>query len=477
LDSIIAEEAAHVAIHQSPMLAITIVIAVATLLGLGFLRLHLPPLVGFILAGVTLGPTGFGLIATSSNVTLLAEMGVVLLLFFIGMELSVKAFLLTVRPAVLVAGGQLLASLVIAGLIALGLGSTKEEAIILAFVIAMSSTVVAMKMLDEMGVLRGEPGRIAIGVLIAQDLAVVPMLIIVTSLSGENPDYVAVFLRIVLAVGILGGLLWWFGHRGKIRLAFAEKVQDKIEILALGSLAFCFVAASISGLAGLSPVYGAFIAGILVGNSTLRSRVIPVIEPIQSVLLVVFFLSIGLLIDLQFIWANIWMVLGASILVVALKTILNIFLLRKTGSTPQSALIAGLSMAQIGEFSFVLASAGLAAGALSADLYRLVIAVTAVALLLSPLWVGLMHRLENIAAERLRTYYEALPIAYATELGEMARGRDAIARLLGHARARYRAIRLASRQRKSPGAEMGIHPGATADRPGKPAGRPDDPGH
>jgi CPA2 family monovalent cation:H+ antiporter-2 len=306
-----------------------------------------------------------------------------------------------------------------------------------------------MKMLDEMGELRGEAGRIAVGVLIAQDLAVVPMLIFVSSMGGERPDYLMVAIKIVISAGVLAGVLWWFGARPKIRVPFAEVVEEKVEILALGSLAVCFASAALSGLMGLSPVYGAFIAGILVGNSTLRSRVIPVIEPIQSVLLVVFFLSIGLLIDLDHIWANVGMVVAASLVVIALKTVLNIFLLRRTGSSPQNALFAGLSMAQIGEFSFVLASAGLAAGALGLDLYRLAIAVTALSLLMSPLWVSIMHRLENVAAEGLRSYQEALTQAYAHEIEEVARGGHWLAGLPHALRVRYRAVRLALYHRKA----------------------------
>ncbi|MEK1925862.1 MAG: cation:proton antiporter, partial [Rhizobium giardinii] len=319
--------------------------AVAALLGLGFLRLRQPPLVGFILAGVALGPTGFGFISSSGNVTLLAEMGVVVLLFFIGMELSIKAFVLSLRQALLVAGGQVIAAIAAAGLIALMMGASLAEGLILGFVIAMSSTVVAMKMLEDMGELRSETGRIAVGVLIAQDIAVVPMLILVSSLGGEDMRIATIAVKMLIAITILAALLWWFGRHGKLRIPFSEAVEDKVEILALGALAVCFGAAAISGLAGMSPAYGAFLSGIVIGNSTLRSRVIPVIEPIQSVLLVVFFLSIGLLIDLTFIGENFWSVLSAALIVIAAKTVLNIFLLRRTGSSPQIALIAGLSMA------------------------------------------------------------------------------------------------------------------------------------
>ncbi len=435
--------------HTGELVAIATVIAVAALLGLGFMRLRQPPLVGFILAGVALGPTGVGLIANSSSVSLLAEMGVVVLLFFIGMELSIKAFILTLRQALLVTGGQIAAAMVAGFFIVLVTGAGKGEAIIMGFIIALSSTVVAMKMLEDMNVLRAEPGRIAVGVLIAQDIAVVPMLIFVSSLSGGDTDYGAVLFRMAVAVGLLGGLLWWFGGHSKIRVPFADTIAEKIELLALGSLAVCFAAASISGLAGLSPVYGAFLAGIVIGNSTLRSRVIPVIEPIQSVLLVVFFLSIGLLIDLDFIWENVWQVLAVSVIVIAAKSLLNILLLRKTGSSPETALIAGLSMAQIGEFSFILAAVGFGAGALGFDLYRLSIAVTAVSLLMSPLWVSVMHRLEGMAAEGLESYREALAEAYAQELQEVQRGGAALSRAHYTTRVRYRALRLAAYHRRA----------------------------
>jgi len=167
-----------------------------------------------------------------------------------------------------------------------------------------------------------------------------------------------------------------------------------------------------------------------------------VIEPIQSILLVVFFLSIGLLIDLDFILANIALVVAAALLVVGLKTALNIFLLRITGSDPKTALLAGLSMAQIGEFSFVLAAAGFASGAFGADIYRLAIAVTAISLLVSPLWFNLMERVEDLASEGVGSYKQALARAYEDEL-------DGVENVVWAARARYRALRFALYQRRA----------------------------
>jgi CPA2 family monovalent cation:H+ antiporter-2 len=476
LDTITTGSLQAAAAHSQPLVPIALVVAVATVMGLAFLWLRQPPLVGFILAGVALGPTGFGVIVSSENVSLLAEMGVVLLLFFIGMELSIKAFVLTLRQALLVAGGQLTAAL--AGACAIGflLGASLVESVILGFIFALSSTVVAMKMLDDMAMLRGEAGRVAIGVLIAQDLAVVPMLIFVTSLGAGDVDYGALAIKTVIAAGMLVGLLWWLARRGKLRVPFAAAIDEKVEILALGALAVCFTAAALSGLLGFSPAYGAFLSGMLVGNSTLRSRVIPVIEPIQSVLLVVFFLSIGLLIDLDYIWLNFWGVLAISLIVIAAKTLLNVFLLRKTGADPQTALVAGLSMAQIGEFSFVLASAGFSAGALGFDSYRIAITITAVTLLLSPVWSSVAHRLENIAADHLASYRKALAVAYAREFGAVSRQSAPLVRATWMVKARYQAMRKAlkdRRQRKGPADRAAAHAATAETRATAPAVQPD----
>nr|WP_244423560.1 cation:proton antiporter [Nitratireductor pacificus] len=415
------------------------VILMAIALGLGLMRLKQPPLVGFILAGVVLGPTGFGLIGNSDSVTALAEMGVLMLLFFIGMELSLRAFIISLKPAVLVATGQLAVALGIGLTLAWATGAGMAEGLIFGFIIGLSSTVVAMKMLDDMDELRGDAGRIAIAVLIAQDIAVVPMLIIVSALGGQDAGLFAVAAKVALAVGFLAWLLWWLGRRGKLRAPFAAQIADNVEILALGAMGVCFGAAALSGVLGLSPAYGAFVGGIVVGNSTLRARIIPVIEPIQSVLVVVFFLSIGLLFDLSYIWNNLWVVLGAALVVIAAKTLLNVFLLRATGHDRNTALIGGLSMAQIGEFSFVLAAAGFSAGALGQDGYRLAIAVTAISLLVSPAWMSIMRRIEDVAAKGFSSYREALSEAYAGEIENVGEG-------LWWMRARYRAGRMTLRK-------------------------------
>ncbi len=429
---------------ETGLIAIAFVIVVAVTVGLGLMRLRQPPLVGFILAGVLLGPSGLGVIATSNeNVTMLAEMGVLMLLFFIGMELSLKAFVASLKPAIKIAGGQLATAMAISfGLMAIS-DATLAEAIILGFIIALSSTVVAMKMLEDIGELRHEPGRIAVAVLIAQDLAVVPMLIVATSLGGsEAVSWTAVGIKIAIAVAILAGLLWFLGNRPKLKPAFGPAVEKNVEILALGSLAFCFAAAAVSGLIGLSPAYGAFIAGLVVGASTLRSPVIHVVEPIQAILLVVFFLSIGLLIDLNYIFANWQLVLIASVFVIIAKTIFNVALIRFAGLPHRTAVEAGLSMAQIGEFSFVLAAAAFASGAIGGDVYRLALAVTAISLLISPAWMVVIRHLEGEARFGYAEFRHALAELYEDQV-------ESVEDMGMWVRVRGRALRRAVRRRRA----------------------------
>ena len=429
--------------HETGLIEIALVIVLAVSVGLLLMRLKQPPLVGFILAGVLLGPSGLGLVASSNeNITMLAELGVLMLLFFIGMELSLKAFVAALKPAVQIAFGQLAASMAITfGLMAIS-EATLAEALILGFIIALSSTVVAMKMLDDIGELRSESGRIAVAVLIAQDLAVVPMLIVATSLGGEGEiGWVGLTVKITVAVAVLAGLLWYLGRRPKLKPAFAPAVEDNVEMLALGSLGFCFAAAAISGFIGLSPAYGAFIAGLVVGASTLRSPVIHVVEPIQSILLVVFFLSIGLLIDIRYIVENWVLVAVASFVVIVAKTVWNVLLIRLAGLKHTTAMEAGLAMAQIGEFSFVLAAAAFASGAIGLDVYRLALAVTAVSLLVSPAWMIVMRQIEGEARFGYAEFRQALAELYEDQV-------ETVEDVGQWIRVRLRALRRAARRRR-----------------------------
>lgn len=392
----------------------------AVALGLVLARFRQPPIVGYIVAGVVLGPTGLGWVDASSSITLLAELGVLLLLFLIGMEISVRAFVLVLKPAVLVAGGQLLAGLAISALFAAVLGWSLAQTVLIGFIVALSSTAVAMKMLEEIDELRSEIGRITIGVMIAQDIAIVPMLIVAEALGHGGRVDVGTLGAIAVAAAFLAYLFWRLNRPGKIHLPFADSFASRRDMLALAALTFCFGAATIASFIGLSPVFGAFVAGLIVGGSTLRAQAIELTYPIQSILIFIFFLSIGLLIDLDFVADNAITIVGFVILTVVAKTVLNVVLVRRAGYDWASAVPAGLAMAQIGEFSFVLAAVGMKEGILDADSYRLALATIAVTLVISPLWIIATRRVHAEASARLWGLREVMAAGAGMDLPDDA---------------------------------------------------------
>jgi K+:H+ antiporter len=435
--------------EATDLTGIAIVVAAALAAGLALQRITQPPIVGYILAGVILGPSGAGLVTRSDEVTVLAELGVVLLLFLIGMELSLRAFVRVLRPAGLTAVGQIGASVAVTFAFGWLLGWPAEQSLLLGFIIAMSSTAVALKMLEDIGEMRSRVGEITIGVMIAQDIAVVPMLILVDSLGGAGPPGFIVVFRIVVAIALLAGFIVVLGRRGEIALPFSDMVRGRVDLLTLSALAFAFIAASTTGVLGLSPAYGAFLAGLVIANSTIRTEAIHVTEPIQSLLLVVFFLSIGLLIDIRFIGSHIGSVLLFVVGVIALKTVLNVWLLRMVRTPWEQAFPAGLIMAQIGEFSFILAAVGLKNGAITAEGYRFAISVIAISLLVSPFWMRSVRRFHAIASDGVTDIRAALSSVYSSEIAEFQRGRTLARRAVASVGPVIREMRNAWRARRA----------------------------
>ncbi len=390
------------------------VIVAATICGVVMTRLRQPAIVGYIFAGLLLGPSGLGLVTDRAQVAALAELGVLMLLYFVGMELSLRSFRHTWRiglySTLIQVGASLAAMLVVRLVLDWPLG----YAVFFAFVLALSSTAVAVKMLDDVGELRTRVGRTAISVLIAQDLAVAPMLLIVGGLAGGGFQW-SVVLKVAASVGLLIAVAAYFGSRRRVNLLPIRLVVGNVDLLPLAALGWCFGFAALGGITGLSPAYGAFFAGLLVGNSAQRHAVESVAQPVQSILLMVFFLSIGLLIDLAYLRDNLLLVLSLWFFVAVFKTALNVAILQSMGEQPQRAFMTSLSLAQVGEFSFVLGAAALASGVIPPDLHRLVVAVTVVSLITSPLWMHTVRRMHEQGALSSHTPMALLKIIYVRE--------------------------------------------------------------
>lgn len=398
------ESVSHVAHQLTPIAMVTMV---ALLCGLILIRLRQPAVVGYILAGIVLGPTGFSLVQNTETVQLLAELGVIMLLFIIGMELNIRSFKAVMKTALSTAVLQILTAFVVFYGLGMWLGWSLAKITLFTFATALSSTAVSIKILEETDDLRTAVGRTTVSVLVAQDLAVIPMLLIIGAFGAAHGSdaahgqWLSIALKLGISIGLLVIVSWALSRRERIILPLSHWIVSKSEVIPLAAMAFCFTWATVSGAMGLSTAYGAFLAGLIIGNSNVRTALHEAAEPIQAILLMVFFLSIGLLIDIDYIiahWHSVLMVLG---IVTLLKTIGNVAILHAMKEPWSRAFHSGVVMSQMGEFSFILVAAGVGAGAIDDGDYRLMIAVIALSLLVSPLWLIVARRLHDIALGKL----------------------------------------------------------------------------
>lgn len=413
-------------LSNNELLPLAIVVLVALSCGILLTRLKQPAVVGYILAGFVLGPSGLELVENEESIGLLAELGVLLLLYVIGMELSLRTFRRIWKIAITTVVLQTLGAILMVWMISLYVDNWPFTAVLLlAFVLALSSTAVAVKMLEDIGELRTRAGRITIGILIAQDLAVVPMILLLDVAAIGEFDAVAVG-RILLSVGLLLALIMFLSRRKRLNIPILNITQGHSDLTPLLGLVCCFGAATASALLGLSPAYGAFLAGLTLGNSNLRVGMLNMVMPIQSILMMVFFLSIGLLIDLSLIWNNLGVILLMLLIVTVGKTAINLAIFAVLRLPWAQALLTALLLAQVGEFSFLLGNVGLQRGIIQSEDFRIILSVTALSLVISPLYMNAIRRLHRAASFQRTSIRYVLRLAFGREVAVVQRTARAV---------------------------------------------------
>jgi len=404
--------------HEDFLTEIALVAFVAFSCGLFFERLKQPAVLGYILAGVLLGPSVLNSVQDREIIETLAELGVQMLLFLIGMELSLRAFKTVWRISLVCMLMQVLVSLAVV----LSLGQLFDWplgfSILLACAIALSSTAVAIKMLESIDELRTETGRITIGVLIAQDLAIVPMILILKSLNNGGID-IYIFLKVAISVTLLAILIWCFSRKQKIQFHFLKRAILNDDLTPVVALVFCFGVAFFTGILGLSAAYGAFLGGLILGNTTERHTMVQATKPIQSVLMMVFFMSVGLLMDFGYIWDHLFRVLILLLFITVGKTFFNIFILRVLKQPWSRAFLSGLMIAQMGEFAFILASIGVSSGLIDEEGQRLVISLAALSLAISPIWMTVARRIHDFAPTGLENFRQVMELLYGKKIKKL----------------------------------------------------------
>lgn len=375
---------------------VTLVVVAALIGGLGLVRLKQPPILGYILAGILLGPSGLALVESREQVSLLAELGVLLLLFVVGMELNLRSFKKVWVVSTVCTGLQIgIGLLIMFGLSPL-LGWSLPMSLLFGFVFSLSSTAVVVKMLESIGEMKTDTGQLSIGVLIAQDLAIVPMILLLKNIHGSLFDP-GLIVKLLISVGLIVGFISYLSQRQRVRLPLTQLIAGEKDLIPLASLTVCFAAAAISGLIGLSAAYGAFLAGIVLGNTHERLVMLDTTKPIQSILLMAFFLSIGLLLDIGFIWDHLGLVMFLLFLITICKTLLNIGILHMLRLPWSQSFLIGVVLAQLGEFAFLLAKVGSDSNIIDEFGSKLIIALTVLSLAFSPVWLTAARRLKSLA--------------------------------------------------------------------------------
>ncbi|WP_052046176.1 cation:proton antiporter [Candidatus Paracaedibacter symbiosus] len=372
---------------------IALVVVAALAGGLALVRLKQPPILGYILAGIILGPSGLGLVESREFVSTLAELGVLLLLFVVGMELNLRTFKKAWVITTLCTTLQIATALTITFLLAPLFGWSVGMSLLFGFVMSLSSTAVVVNMLENINEYRTEAGQYAIGVLIAQDLAIVPMILILRNLGKSVFDH-GLIMKLVLSISLIIVLIAYLSRKQRVRIPLTQMISGIKELTPLACLTFCFAAAAISGLIGLSAAYGAFLAGLVLGNTHERLILLETTQPIQSTLLMVFFLSIGLLLDIHFIIDHWGMVLVLLFVITIVKTALNIGILHLLRLPWSQSFLIGVVLAQLGEFAFLLATVGYETKIIDSYGQKLIIALTVLSLAFSPVWLSIARRLK-----------------------------------------------------------------------------------
>ena len=398
------------------------VLAAAAAGGLLAALLKQPVLLGYLIAGVVVGPTGLGLIKEIVQVETLAQFGVAFLLFALGVEFSFSE-LKKVKAISLGGGGlQIALTILVTTVASLGLGwvTSPAQGVFLGAILSLSSTAVVLKCLMERNETGTPHGQVMLGVLVVQDLALGLMLAVLPALDKPVEEIGlavgwALLQTGLFALGAVAAGIWVIPPL----LRLLAKTESR-ELFLLGVVAICLGIALLTEHLGLSIEMGAFVAGLMISEAEYADQTLTYVEPLRDIFAALFFASIGMLIDPFFLWNNLELILGLVAIVFIGKFLIITPLVRLFRYPLKTALIAGLGLAQIGEFSFVLASEGLSLGLVSRRVYLLILGTTAVTLVLTPFVLRLVPRLFTWAESLpfLKEYLEKsdVPLAIADDL-------------------------------------------------------------
>ncbi|MCP4629475.1 MAG: potassium transporter KefB [bacterium] len=359
-------------------------------------RIRVPVIVGFLLTGILTGPHGLGLVKAVHEVEILAEVGIVLLLFTIGIEFSFKN-LFQIRKSVLMGGSlQVLLTLLAAFSIARHFGQTFGEAVFIGFLAALSSTAIVLKLIQERGEVDSPHGRTTLGILIFQDIIIVPMILVTPLLAGDTGDLGATLLILAgkgigIIILVIVSAKWVVPHV----LYQIARTRNR-ELFMLSVVVICLSVAWGTASAGLSLALGAFLAGLIVSESEYSHQALGNILPFRDVFTSFFFVSIGMLLDVGFLSRQPELIALIALCVLVLKSIIAGSVAILLGFPLRAGILIGLALCQIGEFSFILSRTGVEHGLLAGNIYQLFLNVSVLTMAATPFIIAVAPRLAKL---------------------------------------------------------------------------------
>ncbi|QYK53335.1 MAG: cation:proton antiporter [Fimbriimonadaceae bacterium] len=370
------------------ILDLLIALSAALLLGLIFERLKISSIIGYLLAGAAVGQGGFGLVQENEQVKVIAEIGVALLLFTIGLEFSWRS-LKRLGSGILFGGAAMvLACVIVFTGVGAAFGLSLQAAFVLGAAGSLSSTAVVMRVLRNRNDLDSVHGKTALGVLLIQDIAVVPLVLAVTFVASGSNRIAQEVTQAIMGAIFLVVVLIIFVSQVVPRLLHEKVVAQNRELPIILAVVTCVGATWAAHELKLSPALGAFFAGMLLADSKFSDQMRSDMLPLRTLFVTIFFVSVGLLADLTWMAMHLHWVLGATIVVLLVKAVATYFALRPFVRGIIEVMATAITLSQIGEFSFVLLSIGEQGGLLTKDVFQLVISTTLVTLVVTPFTVA-----------------------------------------------------------------------------------------
>nr|WP_321351944.1 cation:proton antiporter [uncultured Methanoregula sp.] len=359
-------------------------------------RLRLPSIVSFLVIGMLVGPYGLQLITNQDAIDTFGSIGIVLLLFTIGLEFSFQKLMRSWRTVIIGGTVQVLATIVAITLISSYFGMPFNEALIFGFIVSLSSTAIVMKILQEKGEVDTLPGRTLLGILIFQDLAIIPMMLITPLLVGSGgPDMNALPLqvgKVALIILVIIVMARWIIPAFLFRVA-KEKNRELFLVTLAGT---CILVAWLTSEAGLSFTLGAFIAGLIIGESEYNIDALGHIIPFRDVFAAIFFLSIGMLLNTQTVFVDFYYVAMMVLIIIGVKILTGALAAKVLGMPMRVCVFCSLALCQIGEFSFVLAKNGLDTALIPEKVYQIFLAGAIITMALTPFAMNASPRVVDL---------------------------------------------------------------------------------